>query len=173
MVVGIALSVAALAWIAASWLQERIDAYDHGVGRRVRVYVGRGVLAVGILAAGGAILWSSSPALVTAVAWGISGFGIGVAYPASTVLALHAVDAQQSGNAAASLQIAETLGTAAMRVWVGIDVAKEIHWATAIDDQGEVLLDGRVTNDPSSIRFAGSTTQDLDGELTIGLDVLR
>jgi MFS family permease len=50
--------------------------------------------------------------VVTAAAWGISGFGIGVAYPASTVLALNAVDAQHSGNAAASLQIAETLGTA-------------------------------------------------------------
>jgi MFS family permease len=111
-VVGIALSIAALAWIGASWLQERVDTYDRGVGRRMRVYVGLGVLVVGILGAGAAILWSPSPALVAALAWGVSGFGIGIAYPASTVMALNAVDAQHSGNAAASLQIAETLGTA-------------------------------------------------------------
>jgi MFS family permease len=111
-IVGVALSVAAITWIGASWLQERVDTHDRGARRRWRVYFGLGLLALGILGACGAILWSPSPALVTAAAWGISGFGIGVAYPASTVLALNAVDAQHSGDAAASLQIAETLGTA-------------------------------------------------------------
>jgi MFS family permease len=111
-VVGVALSVAAVAWIGASWLQERVDTHDRGSRRRLRMYFGLGVLAVGILGTCGAILWSPSPALLTAAAWGVSGFGIGVAYPASTVVALNAVDTQQSGNAAASLQIAETLGTA-------------------------------------------------------------
>lgn len=59
-----------------------------------------------------------------------------------------------------------------MRVWVGIDVAKEIHWATAVDDVGEVLLDRRVTNDPASIQTLVADLTALDGELTIGLDVL-
>jgi hypothetical protein len=31
-----------------------------------------------------------------------------------------------------------------MRVSVGIDVAKEAHWATAVDDLGEVLLERRL-----------------------------
>jgi MFS family permease len=110
--VGIALSVAAVAWIGASWLHERVDTRDRGAGRHLRVYFGLGLLGVGILATCGAILWSPWPAILTALAWGVSGFGIGVAYPASTVLALNAVDAQHSGDAAASLQIAETLGTA-------------------------------------------------------------
>ena len=111
-VVGLALSVAAVAWVGASWVQERADTYDAGAGRGWRVRVGLGLLAVGILGACGAIVWSASPAILTAVAWGVSGLGIGVAYPASTVLALNAVDAQRSGDAAASLQIAETLGMA-------------------------------------------------------------
>jgi transposase len=59
-----------------------------------------------------------------------------------------------------------------MRVWVGIDVAKEIHWATAVDDVGEVLLDRRVTNDPASIQTLVADLTALHGELTIGLDVL-
>jgi hypothetical protein len=41
----------------------------------LRVYFGLGLLAVGILGASGAILWSPWPAVVTAMAWGVSGFG--------------------------------------------------------------------------------------------------
>jgi MFS family permease len=101
-------------------LQERADTHDGGAGRRLRVRFGLGLLPFGILGACGAILWSPSPAIATALAWGVSGLGIGVAYPASTVLALNALDAQHSGDAAASLQIAETLGTA---VGAGITTA--------------------------------------------------
>jgi hypothetical protein len=111
-VVGIALSAAAVAWIGASWLQERADRGDGGAARQERVYVGLGLLAAGVLGACVAVVWSPWPAPVTAVAWGVSGFGMGVAYPASTLLALNAVDVERSGDAAASLQIAETLGTA-------------------------------------------------------------
>jgi hypothetical protein len=38
-----------------------------------------------------------------------------------------------------------------MRVSVGVDVAKEVHWATAVDEAGEVVLDRRVPNDPSAL----------------------
>ena len=38
-----------------------------------------------------------------------------------------------------------------MGVWVGIDVAKEVHWACAVDDNSQVLLDRRVDNDPAAI----------------------
>ena len=39
-----------------------------------------------------------------------------------------------------------------MGVWVGIDVAKEVHWACAVDDNSQVLLDRRVDNDPPRSR---------------------
>jgi MFS family permease len=45
------------------------------------------------------------------VAWAVSGLGIGIAYPASTVLALNAAGGHRSGEASASLQVSETLGT--------------------------------------------------------------
>ena len=47
-----------------------------------------------------------------------------------------------------------------MGVWVGIDVAKEVHWACAVDDSGQVLLDRRVDNDPAAI---AALIEDLGG----------
>jgi len=95
-----------------------------GVGA-IRLLQERRGGGVGILAACGAILWSPWPSILTAVAWGISGFGIGVAYPASTVLSLNAVDAQHSGDAAASLQIAEMLVAA---IGTGITTMLVASW---------------------------------------------
>ena len=39
-----------------------------------------------------------------------------------------------------------------MGIWVGIDIAKGVHWATAIDDLGQVVLDQRVANDPAALQ---------------------
>ena len=77
--VGFALSAAALTWVGASWLQAHADTRDGGAGRERRVRVGLALLAVGILGACGAVLWSPSPVIVTTVAWAVSGLGIGVA----------------------------------------------------------------------------------------------
>jgi MFS family permease len=130
--VGFALSAAALSWVGASWLQARADTRDGGAGRERRVRFGLALLAVGILGACFAVLWSAWPVVVTTVAWAVSGLGIGVAYPASTVLALNAADALRSGEASASLQVAETLGTA---VGTGISGAlfalgMQLTWST-------------------------------------------
>jgi transposase len=59
-----------------------------------------------------------------------------------------------------------------MRIWVGIDVAKEIHWATAIDEAGEVRLDRAVPNQPAAIAALIEELQALGDEVTVGLDVL-
>lgn len=59
-----------------------------------------------------------------------------------------------------------------MRVWVGIDVAKEIHWATAIDEAGEVRLDRAVPNRPPAMAALIEDLEALGGEITIGLDVI-
>jgi hypothetical protein len=39
-----------------------------------------------------------------------------------------------------------------MQVAVGIDVAKEFHWATAVDERGGELLSRRVDNEPPAIQ---------------------
>lgn len=59
---------------------------------------------------------------------------------------------------------------------IGIDVAKEFHWATAIDGQtGEVFLSRRVGNEPASIEALLDELFRLEGEhgaATVGIDVV-
>ena len=59
-----------------------------------------------------------------------------------------------------------------MGVWVGIDIAKEIHWATGIDDTGQVVLDRRVPNDPTAIQELIDQLQATSGPVLVGLDVV-
>lgn len=59
-----------------------------------------------------------------------------------------------------------------MRISIGIDVAKEIHWASAINDLGEVLLDRKLTNEPSDIEELLAELHALGGERVVGLDVV-
>jgi transposase len=59
-----------------------------------------------------------------------------------------------------------------MSIAVGIDIAKEVYWATAIDAAGEILLDQRVANQPAALDELVSRLRSLGGEVTIGLDVV-
>src|SRR6185503_4454652 len=38
-----------------------------------------------------------------------------------------------------------------MTIFTGIDIAKEVHWACAIDAQGRVLLDRKLLNTPADL----------------------
>ena len=59
-----------------------------------------------------------------------------------------------------------------MRISVGIDVAKEVHWAAAVDDAGRVVLDRRVPNDPAAQAALVAALRALEGEVVVGLDVV-
>ena len=59
-----------------------------------------------------------------------------------------------------------------MRICVGIDAAKQTHWACAVDEAGRVVLDPAVENDPAAIDGFIAGLRALDGELLIGLDVV-
>jgi transposase len=59
-----------------------------------------------------------------------------------------------------------------MRYHIGIDVAKDAHWVTAIDDHGQVVLDQRVENTPPALGALAEQLAHLGGERRIGLDVL-
>ena len=59
-----------------------------------------------------------------------------------------------------------------MRVSVGIDIAKEVHWVTAIDDCGEIRLDHRLDNTPVAIEALIGELRALEGEVVIGLDMV-
>jgi transposase len=59
-----------------------------------------------------------------------------------------------------------------MRVWVGIDVAKEVHWVTALSEDGEVVLDRRVANEPGAIEELVGGLRALGGAPLVGVDVV-
>ena len=62
------------------------------------------------------------------------------------------------------------------RVAVGIDVAKEFHWAQAVDiATDDVLINRRVENDPASVAKLIAELEGLEvahGQLRVGIDVL-
>jgi transposase len=59
-----------------------------------------------------------------------------------------------------------------MRISVGLDVAKAVHWACAIDDAGRTLLDRAVENTPEGIASFAADLRALGGEPVVGLDVV-
>jgi transposase len=59
-----------------------------------------------------------------------------------------------------------------MKICVGIDAAKTIHWAVAVDDGGQVVLDRAVENDSRGIDALVAELRRLGGDVVIGLDVV-
>lgn len=58
-----------------------------------------------------------------------------------------------------------------MEIYVGIDVAKETHWACALDARAQVLLDRSVDNDQAAIERLVADLRGLGGEVVVGLDI--
>ncbi len=59
-----------------------------------------------------------------------------------------------------------------MRINVGIDIAKEIHWVTAIDADGVVRIDRKLLNTPADIANLFDELTALPGAVRIGMDVI-
>lgn len=59
-----------------------------------------------------------------------------------------------------------------MRISVGMDVAKAVHWACAVDEAGRILLDRALDNTPGDIEAFVAELRALDGEPLIGLDIV-
>jgi transposase len=58
------------------------------------------------------------------------------------------------------------------RISVGIDIPKEVHWVTVIDETGAVRLDHKLANDPAAIAALVEQLVALDGEVRVGLDFI-
>jgi Transposase len=59
-----------------------------------------------------------------------------------------------------------------MQISVGIDIAKEVHWVTAIDADAVVLLDGKLENTPTAVARLIDNLSALGGSVRIGFDVV-
>ena len=45
------------------------------------------------------------------------------------------------------------------KIFVGVDVGKEVHWACCLDSTGEILLSRRVFNDEADLRALVAETE--------------
>ena len=102
------VTASTLAWTAGSWVQARLN--DHWEGRRL-IRLGLACILVGT--AGMAFqLQSGVPVAEGFVAWGVAGFGMGLAYSPISLMMLRAAPSGREGWASASLNLADVLGVA-------------------------------------------------------------
>lgn len=59
-----------------------------------------------------------------------------------------------------------------MTTYVGIDIAKEVHWVCAVDAMGKVLLDHKLPNTPGDLEQLRVELLSLPGPVLVGIDVL-
>ncbi len=107
-VAGIAVTGATVAWTAGAWVQARLS--DSWEGRRL-VRSGLVIVLAGIA---GMIL-ALQPGVPVAeglAAWTVAGFGMGLAYAPISLMMLQKAAPGQEGRAAASLNLADVIGTA-------------------------------------------------------------
>jgi len=59
-----------------------------------------------------------------------------------------------------------------MGTFVGIDIAKELHWVCAIDTSGTTLLDRKLLNAPEDLLRLAAELKGLAAPVRVGIDVL-
>ncbi|HTQ93440.1 MAG TPA: MFS transporter [Streptosporangiaceae bacterium] len=107
-VAGLAVTGATVAWTAGAWVQARLN--DVWEGRRL-VRTGLVIILAGI---GGMVLvlQPAVPVAVGLAAWTVAGLGMGLAYAPLSLMMLQKAQPGQEGQASASLNLADVLGTA-------------------------------------------------------------
>jgi MFS family permease len=105
---GLAVTGSTLAWTAGAWLQARMN--ERWEARHL-VRTGLVVIMIG-LGAMATVLLPATPIYVALAAWTVAGFGIGMAYAPISLLMLREAPKGREGWAAASLSLADVLGTA-------------------------------------------------------------
>ena len=59
-----------------------------------------------------------------------------------------------------------------MRFSIGIDIAKEVHWACVMNEMGEVVLDRAVANEPQAVAKLVKEIRAFGGERCTGIDIM-
>ena len=109
---GLVLTCAALSWSVGSTLQARLDEAGGRGGRSGRARLGFALVAaaIGLLAI--TALVAAVPAPAAALAWAAGGLGMGLAFPAHTLVVFEHAPAGQEGRVSGTLQLVDVLGTA-------------------------------------------------------------
>jgi MFS family permease len=64
-------------------------------------------------------LWPPAPVALTVIGWGLSGLGMGLAYPTTSLLTLHLSPPERLGANSAALQVTEALSVAVALAAIG------------------------------------------------------
>ena len=120
--VGLVITPATLTWTAASWVQARLAGRR---SRRALATAGAVCIAVGIAMASAVVIEDVSLAVIV-VAWAIGGFGMGLSYSPTSLVALSEAAPGRQGAATSSVQLTDVLGAA-----LGTGVAGAIVAAAA------------------------------------------
>jgi MFS family permease len=107
-VAGLAVTGATLAWTGGAWVQARLS--ERWEGRRL-VRTGL-IIVLASIAAMALVLLPAVPVAEGIAAWTVAGLGIGLAYAPLTLLMLKQAPPGQEGQASASLNLTDVLGTA-------------------------------------------------------------
>jgi len=107
-VAGIALTAATIGWTTGAWVQAHLAARR---SRRGVEITGLALIALGIIGVA-ATLALAVPALLAALAWGVAGLGMGLAFSTNSLVVLEAAQPGQEGTASAALQLSNVLGVA-------------------------------------------------------------
>jgi MFS family permease len=124
-VAGVAVTGATLAWTAGAWVQARLS--DTWEARRL-VRSGLAIILAGI-AGMALVLQPGVPVAEGLAAWTVAGLGMGLAYAPLSLMMLQKAPPGQEGQASASLNLADVLGTA-----IGIGVGGAAVAAAAGSD---------------------------------------
>jgi MFS family permease len=107
-VAGLAVTGATVSWTVGAWVQARLS--DTWEGRRL-VRAGLLIVLAGI-AGMVLVLQPAVPVAEGLAAWTVAGLGMGLAYAPLSLMMLHKAQPGQEGQASASLNLADVLGTA-------------------------------------------------------------
>jgi MFS family permease len=108
-IAGIAVTGATVAWTIGAWVQARLN--DTWEGRRL-VRAGLLIVLVGIAGMMVLVLVPAVPVAEGLAAWTVAGLGMGLAYAPLSLMMLQKAAPGQEGQASASLNLADVLGTA-------------------------------------------------------------
>jgi MFS family permease len=107
-IAGIALTTATIGWTSGAWVQAHLAARR---SRREVEITGLALIVIGTIGVAAA-LSPYVPALLAAVAWGVAGLGMGLAFSTNSLVVLESAQPGQEGTASAALQLANVLGVA-------------------------------------------------------------
>jgi MFS family permease len=113
---GLALTLSALSWASASWLQGRLGVR---LTNSASIRIGSSIAVVAISLAFATALFALPP-LVAILGWGLGGGGMGLMYPRTSVMTLAMSTTENQGFNSSALSISDSLGAALALATTGI-----------------------------------------------------